>query len=1107
MTTTTRRIERSQSGGGGSESFANFARRSWISRSSRSPSPKNAPEPPPVDQPQPRDGEPSVARSTTATAATKISKSPPQRLQIITTGDEAAAQNPKPSTDPLLKPQTPAKPFTRATSYLSKIKGRQQSTYLSRDGAESDNSCASSATSLNRTSNSIRTSASQSICSDGNTNTPITDESCTEMTPKLRDPLWSAFKTLDVETKALGSKQTAHRVAQIHSTLLPFLRSTQHHPSAKTIALEDVERRAIILNKWWVSLLDMLHGQLQQPIPGMDRPVLLEAATMLMMRPEWRQATTYMQPLAERSPTERVRSRSWTNASRSTTDSSIHSEMLAESAEHNVRTMFVTNLVKQMAYVVDKMSMRHAPLSLVNFSGKTCAYAFFFAPGVADVLLRLWGLTPELIRRAGAEFGLPRRDAGESDDIIALFPPKLGTFGWSSPRTIWDSLKKIPKMPLLVARIPWTGPWVTRWKGRDTDLFFIFCKYFHVLADQFMPPGLPLTEKARSPAFALVHAQLLSIVDSTIHRHTGMEPAAYAPLIDSVNGADSALPMPLPSGNAAKGMSENRLVILLKDFLTDDAPELAGAKHTFAAAFAALIKAAASKTSLYDNSACFTLCDFLEEVLMVYHDFETPSASYVDWPFWIEVCKRMSSSMNTMSEVRMLSFVFTVWDAVAKDSRRKANVCLEWLLTEQTFNAFFNNWCPMVRAYYQRLICWRMCRYTGGSNEMDMNIYLTAAARLKTNWAHYLYLKQTAEELGKIGPSTAPMSPAMGKKFMIIRQEATKPNPGLFMGFDTFARPSSANQALPGSETPETSGLVRGDTKKRWSLLGKVLAMTSGGTIQPAAVDEYARPASSVESDTAGLRQHLADPAPLITASNSAGRLNKAAARKAAASEDGSLGSSPIYDEQKYIFKFVLSWQQNPGPARDRVLTRPRLPLSTQAHISTKSRPVRAAAISLPPSSPTTACPADASVQSPPETPRPVLCPQEDDVASLTASVEEWLRNTPTGSSGFESHGRRRDSVAESCGATSGGASAPTPGESTRHASPCAGDNIAEKFTRPVKPAGIYAKNAVYCGRALAEWAQVVSECNIFAERRQDDGIERLADIEVPFLGVEGFRR
>ena len=259
----------------------------------------------------------------------------------------------------------------------------------------------------NRASNSDKTSgASQSTCSDGNTNTPITDESSNEMAPHMRDSLWSSFKTLELEFKGFGMKQTAQRVGQVKNLVLPFLRRTMDHKSTKSLGLEDIDRRTTILNKWWIAILEMLDDQTLQPVPGVDRPILLEAATLLMMRREWRQATTYFQALADRSPSERVRSRSWTNSS----DGSNQSALLAESAEHNVRTMFVTNLVRQMGYVVDKMSMRHAPLSLVNFSGKTCAYAFFFAPGVADILVRLWGVTPELIRRAADEFRPPSNE-------------------------------------------------------------------------------------------------------------------------------------------------------------------------------------------------------------------------------------------------------------------------------------------------------------------------------------------------------------------------------------------------------------------------------------------------------------------------------------------------------------------------------------------------------------------------------------------------------------------------------------------------------------------------------------------------------------------------
>jgi hypothetical protein len=50
-------------------------------------------------------------------------------------------------------------------------------------------------------------------------------------------------------------------------------------------------------------------------------------------------------------------------------------------------------------------------------------------------------------------------------------------------------------------------------------------------------------------------------------------------------------------------------------------------------------------------------------------------------------------------------------------------------------------------------------------------------------------------------------------------------------------------------------------------------------------------------------------------------------------------------------------------------------------------------------------------------------------------------------------------------------------------------------------------KRAKYAGRALAEWGVVVGECNNFVERRRAEGVPGLRWVEVPTLGVEGFRR
>jgi hypothetical protein len=57
---------------------------------------------------------------------------------------------------------------------------------------------------------------------------------------------------------------------------------------------------------------------------------------------------------------------------------------------------------------------------------------------------------------------------------------------------------------------------------------------------------------------------------------------------------------------------------------------------------------------------------------------------------------------------------------------------------------------------------------------------------------------------------------------------------------------------------------------------------------------------------------------------------------------------------------------------------------------------------------------------------------------------------------------------------------------------------------RAERPTGVYSAGAVYAGRALAEWSVVVSECNSFVDRRRDEGVLGLNDVEVPSLGVEG---
>ncbi|KAF6826010.1 gpi inositol-deacylase [Colletotrichum plurivorum] len=1140
-----------------SESFATFAKKSWMS-TSRAPSPKRIPESiTQTPQPPTRPTRSRAPSNDSVKGASDASRKRPVSL-LVDTSESAASKSVE-----SLKPTSRA--LNRASTYFTKMKQRPTS-MLVKLGSGSDSEINSSASAATRTpppsaapgndqrgtaSKPASKSASKAASSKQASSKPascaesqntVTDESWSEMSTN-KDTVWSAFRSLDSEYAGFPSKAMAQRMQVVRATLLPFLRTYMNHTTNKGLNVEDVERRATVLNKWWGGLLEMLEGQGGHTLPGVDRPVLLEALTMLMMRPEWRQTTTYFMSLADRSPNERVRPRSGTQ---STADSSLASSQafLAESAEHNVRTMFVGNLMKQMQLVVDKMSLRHAPLSLVNWCGKACAYGFFFCPSVAEILVRLWDLRPELIRRTADEFGLPKKNNGESEDIMALFPPNLGVLGWQSQRYISNRFKERVKLSVMAARIPWFSPWVTRWRGGDTDLFFIFCKYFHILSEEFMPEGLPLLEKARSPGFVLVQAQILSCLESTIHRQAEVDAMMNPlPAADSFYGADAAATSMTVPGNLLKNMAENRLIVLLKDILGETGPFISAARRTFAETFLSVVRAATRRVSAYDHSAVFTLCDFLEEALVAYDDLddiENPNiAKSIDWPFWLDVCRKMLVSDNAMTEVRLLSFIFSTWDTVAANPARKRALCLDWLLSEETFDIYFNHWCPMVRGYYMRLLCWRICRDAGSANEVDAEIFLVAASRLKTVWAHYLWLRNAAEAAGKFPPSTAPCMPTPGKKFMIIRTEVNLPQPGYFnQPFDSFSKILNGEGQVATTTPPATTGTPEvvptkvDNQKKRWSLFGKVLSLGGAGSGSDSEDNEPVRKESKSLVSRSKPRQGGPPLPPKISTS--------AASAVTASSDGSSPGASPIFMEQKFVFKFTLTWQP---PAvtqpRDRILTRPRLPAPAQAWVNARSR-----SGSTPPPPPAglpdpTRCVSGSKKKGLVDEARnasPLSSPTIERKSSVTtvsstslvrrlslSNKFDFEENPDAELLTFDFEGAEKSSASSMSSASSTASSpvesktdeeqqqplSPPPQQTQHQPIKKSGSRRSgpEPLTQPLRPEGLYTKRAVYTGRALAEWSIVVAECNGFVDRRRDEGVLGLSEVEVPLLTVEGFRK
>lgn len=647
-------------------------------------------------------------------------------------------------------------------------------------------------------------------------------------TIRKRDPQWIAFRTIDGEYTSFQSKTSLQKAKIIRTVLLPFLGKTYDRVATESLRAEDLDRRTVILNKWWTGLLDLLNGSGQQSISGTDRPAFLEAICEIMFRPEWK-----MPPFISNS-TESLDSN--LNSDKADSNGSVESEepdFLVRTIHQNIRNMFLQNVIAQMTFVVEKLSMRAAPASLVIFGGKTCAYAFFYCPGVADMLCRLWHIPTGTLRRIFAEYGPQSgRKAGIiSKELASSFPPALRSLCFSSYAALSRQLQNKAPIPPNTAHIRWHGPWVNRWVGRDSDLFFVFVKHYHILVSDHLHRHLLPEERMGVPGLVVVHAQILLNLESALYRQAGnVASEHYAP--PPGDNPDAMAPLPLVIPNATRSMGENRLVMLLRDCMGERRSEHVAMAEVLVGSFQYILKAAVRKVSMYNSDACFVLCDFLEELLPLVSKYQQMHVEEEDWDFWMKVYRQMMQSQTTMTQIRVIAYLYSAWALLITNDDRKKQVILDWLLEPQFFAQFFNHWSPMVRHYFYRLLCWRLGRCDGSPSEVDLEIYKRLQQLLNTSWAHHQYLTADAEMRDMAPPSTNPCTPAPGRLLLIIRTDSHN-RPGLFTSFDkllpsgnqisSYATHSSLLSRIPDADTPQST------QRKRWSIL-KTIGLFNGPT-------------------------------------------------------------------------------------------------------------------------------------------------------------------------------------------------------------------------------------------------------------------------------------
>ncbi|CAI7597768.1 unnamed protein product [Penicillium glandicola] len=865
---------------------------------------------------------------------------------------------------------------------------------------------------------------------------------------RKKDELWGTFRGLEADFQKFQAKSSSLKANVIRTSLLPFLDRHQLHASCKNLRPEDLDRRVNILNKWWIGMLEMLNGKHNQSISGTDRPVFLEAVVGIMARPEWRIPF----PMAQNGsgPTESLKYASTSVSETSDGSGSSGSDFLAESIHHNIRNIFIQNLLSQMAFVVERMSMRHAPASLVAFCGKVCAYAFFFCPGVPEILVRLWSTPPTMFRRILSESSGSRTGnlRAYTQELALCFPPALRPLAFHSNTPLLRYLRQKPELPLNTATINWNRPWIARWAGRDTDLFFVFVKYIHILYAEYLPSETEKAKRILAPGLLIVHAQLLLVLEDTLYKQSAQQgsdnphTAAAITFDDFIESPDaSASTQHLRSGsNSNRSMAENRLIILLRDLLSESSVEPNRARLLFAESFCGIIKAAAQKTSLFDHNACFLLCDFLEEVIPIITRYaQSIETELFDWAFWLDVCRQMMQSHNSLTEVRVFSFLFCIWGTWTATEERKASICLDFLLHEPVFYHYFNHWSPMVRAYFHRLLCWRVGRFNTETSSLDSNIYELLSDRLLRVWEYYIGFQSKADEDMTVPLSSAPCTPAPGRRIIIIRCENQLSPVNLFVSFDRVIPPVSSDQLTSHRRTgsSDSSGSDGQPAKRRWGILKAMFGSSSN-----------ARPGDGVSCSPDDSENIASDPTVIADS-----KCMEEHEQTPTTSVEEII--RPKAPHQPFFFKFSLEWMDRPQwPTKNKRLFTPCLPVASQMHVENRRSPDKSDYDTASEN------PGQSEFEGTEQVPN-TLTTNQDTPTQLTSDT--WPRTPTTKNS-------------------------PLP-------------------ELPSKPSYGHLVPSKYAGRALAEWAHIVSECDSFFARRRDEGVPSDCMVETPTLGVESFRK
>ncbi len=227
----------------------------------------------------------------------------------------------------------------------------------------------------------------------------------------------------------------------------------------------------------------------------------------------------------------------------------------------------------------------------------------------------------------------------------------------------------------------------------------------------------------------------------------------------------------------------------------------------------------------------------------------------------------------------------------------------------------------------------------------------TLSYRLYSVWAQFRHLQKCSAASGNIPPSCAPCSPAPGRTFLIVRDDAATVSSGMFLSFDSILSQPSRSQATAYERyslsrqfsdnsryqifgAPHETNQSPKLGKKRWASLRSLMpftGLTGGRSRSPPRVSDIRL--TSTEART----EILSPDQPLKV--NSGDQSSRKQSKSKDSVESTEHNSEPtVRPYQSHSFRFSLEWTEKPsGPTKSSsdsdTSLRPKLPATARTFL------------------------------------------------------------------------------------------------------------------------------------------------------------------------------